>query len=250
MPLGNPLPSPNFLLSVADPLPLAAQLRFTVPTAVPLTTGGTLAAGTYYYTITATNGSGEAIAGPQIAVVTTGATSSVVLTWTQIPGATGYKIYRRTTATGAAVYQTVAAVGTFTDTGAAGTGGTEPAPTWNTVSLINSWDATYNESVSEYDVFGLADPIEVNGRAKGTMSFGGYLADSTDSGQTTITNHEQAKDFIVVRVLWDGTNGFYALARIQTKKAMAKAGASLIEVQYTFVFLPTSIVLVGLGPVL
>lgn len=122
--------------------------------------------------------------------------------------------------------------------------------TYDVVSLINSWDATYNESVSEFDVFQLADPIEVNGRAKVTMSFGGYLADSTDAGQARITTHEQAKDYVFVKVLWDGVNGFTCKARVQTKKAMAKAGASLIEVQYTFIALQSSIAVVGTGPVL
>jgi hypothetical protein len=122
--------------------------------------------------------------------------------------------------------------------------------TYDVVSLINSWDADYNENVSEYDVFQLADPLEVNGRAKTTMSFGGYLADSTDSGQARITSHEQAKDYVFVKVLWDGTNGFTCKARVQTKKTSAKAGANLIEVTYTFIVLPSSIAIIGTGPVL
>lgn len=124
------------------------------------------------------------------------------------------------------------------------------AGTYNPVSLLNSWDADYNEQVSEYDVFQLADPLEVNGRAKVTMSFGGYLPDSTDSGTATINSHEVAKDYVFVKVLWDGTNGFTCKARVQTKKATAKAGANLIEVTYTFIVLPSSLAIVGTGPVL
>lgn len=251
MPLGNPLPSPNFQLSVADPLPAAAQLRVTTPTATLVGTGGTFAGGTtYYYDVTALNGSGEGIAGPQVAV-TPAVNGSVVLNWAAVPGATGYRVYRHTGApTAAAVYYAPGLVTTFTDTNGSGTAGAEPVPTWSLVSLLNSWDADYNEQVSEYDVFGLADPIEVNGRAKSTMSFGGYLPDSTDTGSNLIQNHQTAKDFILVRVLWDGTNGFSCYARVQTNKVMAKAGANLIEVQYTFVVLPSSLTVIGTGPLL
>jgi hypothetical protein len=252
MPLGNPLPSPNFQLAVADVLPAAAQLRSPVPgVPVPSAAGGTLAAGTYFYTVTATNASGESIAGPQVSATTTGATGSVALAWPAVPGATGYRVYRRTTAGGAALYQVIAsATNSFVDAGAAGTGGTEPAASWQVVSLLNSWDADYSENVSEYDVFGLADPIAVNGRAKSTMSFGGFLPDSTDTGSNLIQAHQTAKDYILVRVLWDGTNGFSCIARVQTNKVSAKAGANLIEITYTFIVLPSSLTIIGVGPLL
>jgi hypothetical protein len=135
----------------------------------------------------------------------------------------------------------------------AGTGGTPPAVSggsWDAVSLINSWDASYDENVSEYDVFNLADPIQVTGRANATMSFGGYLADSTDTGQARILTHEAAKDFLLVRVLWDGTNGFLARARVDTKRLSNRAGPNLAEVQYTFRVIPSSIVPIGTGPIL
>ncbi len=61
------------------------------------TTGGTLAAGTYYYRITATNAWGETLASTETSRVTTGATSTVTVNWVPIPGATGYKIYGRGT---------------------------------------------------------------------------------------------------------------------------------------------------------
>jgi hypothetical protein len=122
--------------------------------------------------------------------------------------------------------------------------------TYDPVSLINSWDASFDENVSEYDVFQLADPIEVTGRANSTMTFGGYLADSTDSGQARILSHETAKDFLFVKVLWDGTNGFTAKARVNTKRISNRAGPNLAEVQYTFTIVPSSIAIVGTGPIL
>lgn len=123
-------------------------------------------------------------------------------------------------------------------------------PVYAPVSLINSWDADYNESVSEYDVFMQADSLEVNGKARATMQFGGFLADSTDTGQTTIMAHEAAKDYLLVKVLWDGTNGFTCKARVNTKRLGAKAGPNLAEVMYTFTILPSTITIVALGPAL
>lgn len=124
------------------------------------------------------------------------------------------------------------------------------AGTYDPVSLINSWDASFDENVSEYDVFQLADPLAVNGRANSTMSFGGYLADSTDSGQAKILSHEVAKDFLFVKVLWDGVNGFTCKARVNTKRTSNRAGANLAEVTYTFTVVPSSITIVGTGPIL
>ena len=56
--------------------------------------GGTLAAGTYYYVITAIDGAGgETTPSPEITVVV-GASGKVTLTWNEVPNAAGYNIYR------------------------------------------------------------------------------------------------------------------------------------------------------------
>ncbi len=73
---------------------LATPVNATLAT---VTTGGTLAAATYYYRISATNAFGETLASTETSVVTTGATSLVRVRWTVVPGATGYKVYGRST---------------------------------------------------------------------------------------------------------------------------------------------------------
>jgi hypothetical protein len=90
------------------------------------TTGGTLAAGTYYYKVTALGAVGETIGSSEVSVVTTGTTSSNTLTWAAISGATGYRVYRGTAAGAESVYLAAGNATTFTDTGAAGTAGTVP----------------------------------------------------------------------------------------------------------------------------
>lgn len=91
------------------------------------TTGGTIAAGTYYYVVTAINDVGETIASNEQSVVNTGTTSSNTISWGAVTGASGYKIYLGT-ATGAEnAYYAVGAVTSFLDTGAASTAGSPPS---------------------------------------------------------------------------------------------------------------------------
>jgi hypothetical protein len=98
--------------------------------------GGSLAAGTYYYTVTGTTANGESTPSNQVSATTTGSTSTVTLTWNAAPGATGYKIYRGTSA-GAEntliATTTNATTLSFTDTGSETTSAASP-PTINTAS--------------------------------------------------------------------------------------------------------------------
>jgi len=73
----------------------------TVPvpgTFTTATTGGTLAPGTYYYRIAATNGLGTTGASEEtgITVPTGTSTNTVTVTWEEVEGATGYTVYGRT----------------------------------------------------------------------------------------------------------------------------------------------------------
>jgi RHS repeat-associated protein len=101
-------------------------------------TGGSLATGTYYYEVTAVSSGRESPVSSQINKAVTGPTGSVALTWTALPGATSYKIYRGTTSNGENTYYT-STTNSFTDTGAAGTSGTPPA-----ASGVCTYSYTYN----------------------------------------------------------------------------------------------------------
>lgn len=92
------------------------------------TTGGTLAAGSYFWKITAIDGTGETVGSNEVTATTTGTTSSQPLSWASISGATGYKVYRGTAA-GAenTLVSTLGTVTSYTDTGAAGTAANVPA---------------------------------------------------------------------------------------------------------------------------
>src|ERR1039458_3384307 len=94
--------------------------------------GGTLTPSTtYYYAVTAVNGSGES--SPSLTSVTTGASGSgnyaPNLYWTAVPGATSYRVYRNLTSgsfSGNSLIGTPAA-SPFSDTGSAATTGSPGA---------------------------------------------------------------------------------------------------------------------------
>lgn len=106
---------------------ITATIAPTANAPTTATTGGSLAAGTYFYKITAILPSGETVASNEVSVTTTGTTSTNTVTWGATPGATGYRVYRGTASNGQNVYYAVGADTTFTDTGAAGTAGSPPA---------------------------------------------------------------------------------------------------------------------------
>ena len=113
-------------------------------TATPATTGGTLAAGTYAYRVSALNGVGETLAATQVTATTTGTTGSVTLTWAPVDGATGYKIYGRTSgaqlliATNGNSGGNSRPICSYTDTGAVTPSGALPASNTTAVALTTT----------------------------------------------------------------------------------------------------------------
>ena len=75
-----------------------------LPTLETATTGGTLAAATYYVKVAAVNANGVSIASAEASQVTTGATSTVTVTYAPVVGATGYRVYIGTSPGAQTVY--------------------------------------------------------------------------------------------------------------------------------------------------
>ncbi|TDH48493.1 hypothetical protein E2F47_23540 [Mycobacterium eburneum] len=117
----------------------------TAPASLAVSTqnqGGSLAAGTYYWVVTATNAKGETTVSNEVNGVTTGSTGAAVLTWQAVGAATGYKVYRGTAAGAENVL--VATIGsgatvTYTDTGGSAAG---TPPTSNTAITEASTNTT------------------------------------------------------------------------------------------------------------
>lgn len=90
--------------------------------------GGTFAAGTYFWKLTATNSGGETIGSNELTATLT-ANQKQTINWTAITGADGYRLYRGTVAGAEDVLVAVISDGatvTYTDLGAAGTSATVP----------------------------------------------------------------------------------------------------------------------------
>ena len=153
----------------------SAALTMTTVTPATATTGGTLAAATYFYKVTAINGSnpvGESLPATEVSQVTSGSTSTVTLTWTAVAGATGYKIYRSTTTNTEVFLTQVGAVLTLVDTGSITPAGASP-PVVNTTPgflrsgwLFNGFVAEFGYQTSTNNVAMMKLTIQATGARK------------------------------------------------------------------------------------
>ncbi len=133
---------------VGDPALTQLSAPGTV-TATPSTTGGTLATGTYYYKVTASTSSGETTASPEASAAVTGPTGSVALSWGAVTGATGYVVYRGTSAGGEHVYYTTA-TNSYTDTNATSSSGSPYTVNTTNQVLLHHIDV---EGEVDHDLF-------------------------------------------------------------------------------------------------
>jgi len=132
--------------AVTDQSTFTGNVGLTAPagfSATAVASGGTFAAGTYFWQVSATNAAGETIPSTErsATIVLNG---SCTLVWNRVPGATGYKVYRATVAGQENVSPAlVATIGsgttlTYTDTGTAvGAGATLAASTALTAYRIS-----------------------------------------------------------------------------------------------------------------
>lgn len=103
-------------------------------------TGGTFAAGTYFWKVTAVSASGAESTGSNEVSATLTANQTQPLTWTTVSGAQSYNVYRGTAAGAENVLVGNSVTAAFTDTGTAGTAKTPPAanPYTTTFAALNS----------------------------------------------------------------------------------------------------------------
>lgn len=106
------------------------------------TTGGTIPAGEREYVITAVNANGETLPSTAATVTTTGATSSVKLTWKKVASGITYKLYGRTKGSTLGLIATIgpldkALAAEYLDTGTPAPGAVVPVA--NTTGGIGSY---------------------------------------------------------------------------------------------------------------
>jgi hypothetical protein len=123
-----------------------AVIHTPQPTTSTAATGGTLAAATYSYRVTAIkNDYGETLPCTAVTQATTGTTSTVTLTWTAISGASGYRIYGRTDANWLLMKEVAAGTLTWTDDGSLTPSGTMPTTSELMEMIEVTNDTTMND---------------------------------------------------------------------------------------------------------
>ena len=103
------------------------------PTAIAVataTTGGTLAAATYGYRVSAVYPWGESVASQEVQVTTTGTTSENTISWTLPTGATAAKVYGRTVGGELLIAAVTAGTTSYVDTGSVTPSGALPTGTF------------------------------------------------------------------------------------------------------------------------
>lgn len=200
-------------------------------------TGGTLAAGSYFWVVTAITAAGETMASNEVTATLSGSTSSAALTWTLPAGATGAKVYRGTAA-GAedTLVATLGAVTTYTDTGAAGSAATPPASdstgTSETVTHLAFYDVETGATIAAPN--DLAVSAATTG---GTFTAGTYhwVITATNFAGETIASNEvnatltgQTSSAVLSWTLPDGATGiriYRGTTSGAENKLIAKLGA-------------------------
>jgi hypothetical protein len=123
-------------------------------------------------------------------------------------------------------------------------------PVWTTLKFMTGWDTSANEEANETDVFAQTDPVQNIGRERLTFALAGLLADANDSGQVKLQTHIAARDYFLLQVLWDGTNGWYAQVRCTGRRGTGRAGNGFAEYTWDYQVLPSTVTAVLAGPVI
>lgn len=196
------------------PMPGAAVAAPVLTAGATSTTGGTFAAGTYFWRITALTDQGET-AGSNEVSATLALNGSQDLNWEAVDGATGYKLYR---GTAAGAQDTVVAelgeVTTYTDTGSSTGAGTVPTEstagavpadlkifdqlgivTGGPFSVYRGIDLSqFERDMAEgnvRDAFGAGESWAVERAIQETV-FNTRAVDITPTAGTAVTNRKQA----------------------------------------------------------
>ena len=96
--------------------------------------GGTLAANTYYYVVTAVTSGGETLASSEQSAIADSTNGTVALTWNAVAGALSYKVYRGTGTTGNEHGYFTSGTASFTDNGSASLTGSSAPPSTATAT--------------------------------------------------------------------------------------------------------------------
>jgi hypothetical protein len=179
--------------------------------------GGSCASGTYYYEVTALDGSGgESAPAFEFSAVVTGPTGSVTLNYTSIAsGAVTYRIYRGTSSGGENVFYTTTNNNTFTDTCAASSSGTPPTTTTAYSYAVNATGNSYFDGGN----------IGIGTATPGNLLSIGALTTAQSGYQIAVSTGGTSNSGIIVQDVASQSSGYL----IQAENS---SGASLASIDY------------------
>lgn len=127
------------------------------------TTGGTLAAGTYYYRVACLSGGGTTLASTETSQVTTGTTSTVTVNWTALAGCQAYKVYGRTTGAELLMATYDGYIKSWTNVdGTAGTGSETSWTDTGSVTPSGALPGSNTTAATTYDVYLYTAATKIN----------------------------------------------------------------------------------------
>jgi len=147
--------APQHKLALGSGSNLVIEMSAPTGMTATATTGGTLAAGTYYIRVVASEGSGTTVGSAEVsATVSPPTTNAISVSWGAITGASSYRVYVGTTSGGQDRFWTTTATSftvTAFGTGDGSTAGTVPTTTTaygvRVTATGNSWFLGYNVSI-------------------------------------------------------------------------------------------------------
>ena len=230
---GTPtLPSPNYI-SLAPPTANTATIVPSTLAGAPSGTGGTFSAGTYFWTMTATTAAGESIRSNEISAALSGSTSSNVLTWTQVQGATGYKIYRGTTTGGENALITTIGSGstvTYTDTGTAGSAGSPPVANNATITApvgLGVTGSTTGGTLPAATDYWTVTALTAGGETVSSNEVNATLTTATSSAALTWTADAGATGYRIYRGATPGGEAYLAGYVVSGTTSFTDIGSSV-----------------------
>lgn len=158
-----------FKQNTAGAFTLAVPVNAAFTTA---NTGGTLAAGIYYYRVTALDPSGQTLPSAETNITTSGSTSTITVKWGAVAGAARYRIYGRTTGSELFMAEVVNTT-SWVDTGQSVPAGAMPVVAWTWDNGVNRiladdggrWERVFSNYVTAKQGGALADDATDNATA-------------------------------------------------------------------------------------
>ena len=127
---------------------------------------------------------------------------------------------------------------------------TAAAPTvFLPVSFMNTFDISSEQNVGEFEVFDFPDPITFEGNPRRSLSVGGYLA-LLDDGQDALLAAAAAGLNVILKMLWNGTDGFTQECKVRAYRGGARAGNNPEDVSFDFTPTTAAGTVIGDGPLL